>query len=256
MNQDVAACASIMQRGDPDRFLAIMSAPVAVREKLFPLYAFNVEVARAPWVTQETMIAEMRLQWWRDGLEEIQKGGPVRRHEVVTPLSTTLSAENVDLLDRLIEARRWDIYKDPFEDEAHFKRYLDDTAGNLLVVAVGLIGSVDEPLARQIAYADGLARWFQAIPKLEEQQRVPLVDGRPEALVDLAKDALSGLKSARKALGHISNDVASVLRSAWLAEPILKQVVQSPNLVADGALGTSEFHKKFKLLSKSVRGAW
>ena len=35
-----------------------MAAPVAARRVLFPLYAFNVEVARAPWVTQEAMIAE------------------------------------------------------------------------------------------------------------------------------------------------------------------------------------------------------
>ncbi|MDO6727331.1 squalene/phytoene synthase family protein [Cognatishimia sp. 1_MG-2023] len=256
MNQDIASCASLVQRGDPDRFQAIMSTTVALREKLFPLYAFNVEVARAPWVTQETMIAEMRLQWWRDALEEIEKGGAVRRHEVVTPLASILSGRDVSLLDRLIEARRWDIYKDPFENEAHYKRYLDDTAGNLLVTAVALVGEADEAAVRQIAYADGLARWFQAIPKLEEQQRVPLVDGRPEALVALANDALTGLTSARRMLGRLNPDVASVLRSTWLAAPILKQVLASPSLVADGALGTSEFRKKFNLLAKSFKGSW
>ena len=56
------ACAELVERGDPDRFLATMAAPVALRATLFPLYAFNVEIARAPWVTQEPMIAEMRLQ--------------------------------------------------------------------------------------------------------------------------------------------------------------------------------------------------
>ena len=60
----VAACAAIVQRADPDRFLAVMAAPVAVRARLFPLFAVNVEVARAPWVTQEPLIAQMRLQWW------------------------------------------------------------------------------------------------------------------------------------------------------------------------------------------------
>ena len=51
-----------------------MAAPVEARRVLFPLYAFNVEVARAPWVTSEPMIGEMRLQWWRDALEEIARG--------------------------------------------------------------------------------------------------------------------------------------------------------------------------------------
>ncbi len=83
----LAACADIVAKGDPDRFRAVMSVPLAARERLLPLYAFNVEVARAPWVTEEPLIAEMRLQWWRDALDEIAQGGTVRRHEVVDPLA-------------------------------------------------------------------------------------------------------------------------------------------------------------------------
>ena len=77
---DLTACAALVEKADPDRFRAAMAAPVAARAVLFPLYALNVEVTRAPWVTQEPMLAEMRLQWWRDALQEIADGGPVRRH--------------------------------------------------------------------------------------------------------------------------------------------------------------------------------
>ena len=102
----LAACAELVRRGDPDRFLAAMAAPPAARNVLFPLYAFNVEVSRAPWVTPEPLIAEMRLQWWRDALAEIAAGAPVRRHEVTTPLAAVLDAEGARLLDALVEARR------------------------------------------------------------------------------------------------------------------------------------------------------
>ena len=47
----VAACAALVERSDPERYLAVMAAPVWARERLFPLYAFNLEVARAPWVS-------------------------------------------------------------------------------------------------------------------------------------------------------------------------------------------------------------
>ena len=57
------------------------------RRVLFPLYAFNIEVSRAPWVTAEPMIAEMRLQFWRDVVEEIAAGKPPRAHEVAAPLA-------------------------------------------------------------------------------------------------------------------------------------------------------------------------
>ena len=51
-SDDMNACAQIVEKGDPARFRTVMAAPVEARLKLFPLYAFNVEVARAPYVTQ------------------------------------------------------------------------------------------------------------------------------------------------------------------------------------------------------------
>ncbi|MCA3454148.1 MAG: squalene/phytoene synthase family protein, partial [Rhodobacter sp.] len=93
----VAACAALVQRGDPDRFMAVMAAPVAARAPLLVLYAFNLEVARAPWVTQEAMIAEMRLQWWRDTVAAMAGPGPVRAHEVATPLAEVVRARRLPL---------------------------------------------------------------------------------------------------------------------------------------------------------------
>ena len=138
------ACADIVAKGDPDRFAAAMVAPIEARRILFPLYAFNVEVARAPWVTQEPMIAEMRLQWWRDVLTEIGQGGQVRKHEVTTPLAEVLDAESAVILDKLVQARRWDIYRQAFEDEAHFAEYLDATGGGLMWVAARALAELGE----------------------------------------------------------------------------------------------------------------
>ncbi|MEO9460997.1 MAG: squalene/phytoene synthase family protein, partial [Marinomonas sp.] len=239
IDQDIAACAGIVQRGDPDRFAAVMAVKPAARDVLFPIYAFNVEVARAPWVTQETMIAEMRLQWWRDGLSEIIAGGDVRRHEVVTPLAGVLDAHGAGVLDWLVEARRWDIYKDPFEDQAHFERYLMQTAGGLMYIAARALGDVREDVARDVGYAQGLANWLQAIPALESQKRVPLVDGRPEAVAALAQDGLRRLKKARAARGAVSSAAGQALLAGWQAETILKQAAQEPHRVIEGALGAS-----------------
>ncbi|UZD92297.1 squalene/phytoene synthase family protein [Cognatishimia activa] len=256
MNPDIAACAGIVQKGDPDRFLAIMSGPLHLREKLFPLYAMNVEVARAPWVTQESMIAEMRLQWWRDALEEIAKGGEVRRHEVVTPLSEVLNSKQAEALYVLVEARRWDIYKDPFEDVAAFQTHLDDTAGVLLAVAAELAGASETQHIQTVGRVDGLARWFQAIPALEAQGRIPLVDGRASAVAELAKEALADFKMARVEIGRVDRDVAAVLRLTWQSSSLLKQAMKNPNVVQEGNLYNGEFRNKFSLLWKSLNANW
>ena len=241
------ACAELVQRADPDRFLATMAAPLAARPALFALYAFNVEVARAPWVTQEAMIAEMRLQWWRDALEEIAKGDGVRAHEVTQPLAEVLDAQGADMLDRLVQARRWDIYKDPFEDVAHFSEYLDSTAGHLAWAAARATGARQgEQAVRDVAWASGLANWFLAIPQLEDSGRVPLVDGRQEAVRELAQNGLKRLANARP-----DRAAKPALLATWRAKAVLRQVVKHPHRVADGAVQQSEFARRFSLLARS-----
>ncbi|NJM84676.1 MAG: squalene/phytoene synthase family protein, partial [Tabrizicola sp.] len=124
----IDACAALVSRGDPARFQAVMAAPVSARARLLPLYAFNLEVARAPWVTEEPMIAEMRLQWWRDVVAAAASGA-ARAHEVAGPLHEVIRTCGLPLpvMDRLIEARRWDIYREAFTDKAAFTAYIEAT---------------------------------------------------------------------------------------------------------------------------------
>ena len=252
----LTACAQLVERGDPDRFLATMAAPPAARQILFPLYAFNLEVARAPWVTEEAMIAEMRLQWWRDALEEIAKGQAVRKHEVTTPLADTLPAKTAAKLDTLVAARRWDIYKDPFEDQAHFDQYIDQTAGNLLWAAATTLGAGDEATLRDLGYAQGVANWFRAIPDLEARKRIPLLDGTAHGIAQLAETALTRLRRARANRHKISAAARPALLAAWEAKAILTQAARTPHRVAEGTLGQSPARKRLSLMLKSATGRW
>jgi phytoene synthase len=235
-SDDLTACAALVERGDPLRFRTAMMAPVAQRGALFALYAFNVEVSRAPWVTSEAMIAEMRLQWWRDVLEEIAEGKTVRRHEVATPLSQVITPEHARLLDELVAARRWDIYRDPFEDEADLERYINQTAGNLMWVGATLLGQAAEAPVRRAGYSAGIGAWLRAIPALEEAGRVPLLDGTPAGVAALAEGGLSALNEARMGRSSIARACAPALFPATAAEPALKQARNHPQSVVEGQL--------------------
>jgi phytoene/squalene synthetase len=255
-NADLTACADLVRRADPDRFMATMAAPVSARAVLFPLYALNVEVARAPWVTQEPMIAEMRLQWWRDAVEEIAQGGPVRRHEVVTPVSEILSPDLARGMDAMIAARRWDIYKGPFEDADHFAAYIDETSGTLSWVTARSLGEADEQVVRDFGYAAGLANWLRAIPDLEARKRIPLLDGTSEAVQALAQDGLARLTRARRARKAVSVAAGPALLAGWQAGAILRQAAQAPQRVADGTLGQSEARKRLALMARAATSRW
>jgi len=243
----VAACAEIVQRGDPDRFLSAMAGPVAARSVLFPIYALNVEVARAPWVTAEPMIAEMRLTWWREALAEIKTRVPVRPHEVTTPLAAVLDAGSADLLIALIEARRWDIYTDPFADEAALAAYLDATAGGLTWAAARALGASDgEALCRGVAWAGGLAAWFLAVPMLEARGRCPLPDRREAAIAALAERGRALLRQKPP------KAAAPALLWTWRASALLTQAQHAPGRVLDGTLRQSEFMRRASLIQAAL----
>ncbi|MBR9823229.1 MAG: squalene/phytoene synthase family protein [Rhodobacteraceae bacterium] len=253
---DLTACAELVERGDAARFRTTMAAPPEARLALFPLWAFNIEVSRAPWVTQEPMIAEMRLQWWRDALEEIRLGEGIRRHEVVTPLSARLTADGAGLLDQLIEARRWDIWKEPFEDEAHFRRYLDQTSGHLLRAGGGMLGgALAEAVAADAGFVLGLAAWFRAIPALEAAGRLPLPDGRDRAVEALAAEGLTRARALRARRREIAGSLGPLFYGLPEAVAVLKLALATPARVKAGALETAPLAQRLGLLRASF-GRW
>jgi len=253
-NDPVLACAEVVERGDPDRFMAAMAAPAQARKILFPVYAFNIEISRVPWVTNEPVIAQMRLQFWRDILDEIAQGKTPKTHDIVTPLSGFLDAKSVKFLDQLIEARYWDIQRDPFDNMDDFNRYIEKTAGNLMLVTARALGRAEENTVMDFAYAAGVANWLRAIPALEAAGRRPLPNGRPDAVREFAENALKRLKNARKNSAGISREARAALLSGWQAEGLLKQAISAPHRVAEGRLGLSEFSRRFSLLFKAGTG--
>lgn len=255
-DDDLTACAELVQKSDPDRFLATMAAPVQARPLLFALYAFNVELARAPWASQESMIAEMRVQWWRDVGAEIAEGKPVRRHYVATPLARFLNPELAACVDGMAEARRWDIYKDPFEDQAVFDSYIDRTSGSLMWMAAASLGQADEAVVRDFAYGIGVANWLRAIPELEAQKRIPLLDGTLEGVQALALKGLEKIQNSRSSGGRVSKQSGIALLAGWQAESLLKQAIRQPERVAQGSLGQSEFRRRAGLMWRAASGRW
>jgi phytoene synthase len=246
---------ALIARGDPTRFAALQAAPPQARAALVPLYAFNLEISRAPWVSKEPMVAEMRLQWWRDAAEDLGRG-IVRGHEVLAPLAEVIDAQHLPLevLDRMIEARRWDIYSEPFEDQSAMDAYLDDTAGGLMWLSGKALGGRDEAALRDYGWAMGLASYLQAVPELAARGRIPLLDGRDSAIALLAQRGLDRLARARKA--GIARSIRPALLAGWQTQGLLRMAVQDPGRVGDAALQLSEFSRRGGLLVQAFTGRW
>lgn len=244
------ACAGLVQRGDPDRFLAVMAAPLPARAQLFPLYAFNLEVARAPWVTDEPLIAEMRLQWWRDVVENTASGA-AKAHEVAGPLHSVIRGFGlpVAVLDRLIAARRWDIHKEPHED---LGAYLEDTGAGLMWLAARALGAPDtaEAAVRAYGWATAAAGYLRAAPELQARGRQTLPEGVSAA--DLARQGLEKLAFARAGRKGVPKAAAPALLAGWQTEGLLRQALGSQS----SPLQLTEFQRRGLLLWQAFSGRW
>lgn len=259
MNDDLNACAALVERGDPVRFRAAMAAPVAARRVLFPLYAFNLEVARAPWVTQEPLIARMRLQWWRDALAEIAEGGVVRRHEVVTPLALAIRAEDVPALDRLVAARDRDVEPADFTNEAEVLDYLDATSTGLIAVAAHRLGgdasgAAVGDVAGSAGRALGLANWLMAVPVLEAAGRRPLPEGSDTAIAGLARAGTVAWQEVRRAWRGVPNAAKPAFFPMAGAGMILRRALRDPGLVRADGLEPGQLQARLRMAAMAVSG--
>lgn len=255
--EDVTRCAELVRRGDPERFATAMTAPPGPeRDALMVLYAFNLEVARAPYVTTEPMIARMRLQWWADVLDEIAAGGPVRRHEVATPLGALVARTGISVgpLREIVAARAWDVERAPFEDDAALIAHLEHTGGTLMRAAAEATGGAAETGALFGAGA-AAANWLRAVPALIAAGRTPLPRSDEDSVRDLARWGLARMASARElSRGAKAARGMAALRAGYLAEPVLRRVMRSPGAVLDGTLEPSEFYKRMRLLVLTLAG--
>jgi len=94
-----------LKRTDEDRWLATRYAPPEGRERLVAIYLLNQELQRTLH-TKEPMLGKIRIQWWRETIEQISGKGPVRRHDLAEELARItkgrpdLIAPINDLIDR------------------------------------------------------------------------------------------------------------------------------------------------------------
>ena len=261
----VDACAELVRRGDPDRFRTALTAPMPARADLMVIYAFAGEVARAPWVTSEPLIAEMRLQWWVDAVDEIFDATP-RRHEVVDALSDVVARHDLprDLLQRMIAARRADAYGEAFADADALDGYLRDTSAGPMEAAARVLGagtgkdgdaeSAAIPVVQEFAFAAGAAAFVRALPSLRAAEWTPIADtAMLRALLARAGSALRGARQRRK---QVPGACLPALLAGWRVDGTLKVAGRNPEAAFATPAESSEFATRTGLFLRHATGRW
>jgi phytoene synthase len=252
-----AHCEALVRAADKDRFLAGLFAPADKRRHLYALYAFNAEIARVREVIRTPMAGEIRLQWWRDALNDAAstpaearpRQSDVRASPVADALLATIAACRlpVEPLLTLIEARSFDLYDDPMPSFDALYGYVRKTSSSLIELAARILAGPD-PIATGLAgpagIGLGLARLMQAFPAhasrrqlylpldlLDQHGAVPadLFAGKttPQlqaAVADLRARARLELDQVTPSRGRLAAEVLPAFLPVALAKPLLARL--------------------------------
>ena len=230
---------SQVRRADPDRWLSSrFIADAGRRADVIAIYAFNQELARAAAGAREPMVAEIRLTWWREGLDELLAGRPPRGHPVMQALDQAIRRGNLAAppLEALAESGFEDLDQDRFADEAALERYLDATSGAIMALAAAITGGVDAAPLRPAAHAWGLRSLIR--------RKAAGIDRFPEgwSASEPAARARQALAEARSAIVALPVEVFPAVAHLTLLDGYLK------------GREASELEKRARLTWAALRG--
>jgi phytoene synthase len=201
--------------GEPDRYLAALLAPAAVRADLVALAAFAGEVGRVPFATRrEPRLGEVRLQWWRESLA--RPGSERTGNPVADAVRAAMARHRLPLVlvEAVVEAARDQLNPRAFADDAALLANLERGQGALFTLAGLILLPAAAALVqtyRAAGAAYGLARLLYELP---------LSLGTGRVLLPLARLAAAGVDLERAlAAGEVAGldrVVADLARAARL----------------------------------------
>lgn len=222
---------------EPDRHLAALLSPRAVRHDLIALAAFVGELKRIPQIVSDPHLAEIRLAWWRDALLSKETGATGNPLADAMRALIAHHALDRDALAAWLDAFAHTFYSAPPQNDAHLDLELSLIEGTpfafAAVICGGQLASPDvEAACKTAGIAYGLARTGLEFPRSLARGRVPLpalvsedadVNAVNPAQARRVLAALAGPRAAaaKSQFGKLSPAVKAALLPVALVEPYL-----------------------------------
>lgn len=146
-------CLDLVKKYDPDIYYASRYANASQQEHMITLAAWQIELRQVVAQVSTPPLGEIRLQWWRDALDEILHQKPVRSHPVVLAMASLIdyNRNNQSSLDGLtkgieeaITARARLLYDAPFVSADDFLTWAKQAEGNVFVELLSSSESDDD----------------------------------------------------------------------------------------------------------------
>ncbi|OTB00136.1 hypothetical protein M426DRAFT_244083 [Hypoxylon sp. CI-4A] len=170
-------CVAQLRQSDYDSYLIRNLLPKSRQDAYDALRAFNLELVRLPELVSNPTIGLMRMQFWRDAVNNTFAGKPPKEpimillHKVISELNEmggTPSSIKFWLL-RLINTREKHMDNRPFANMASLEEYAENTYSTLMysnLAALPIHSMHVDHLASHIGKACGIVAILRGIPFL------------------------------------------------------------------------------------------
>jgi len=198
--QSAQHAADFLRANDRDRYFATLVLRPEVRPAVQALYAFSADVATIRDRAREPAPGEIRLQWWVDALEG-KDHGSVRSNPLADALLGAIEDYRLPAgaLQRLIAARRFDLYDDPMPDMPSFEGYAGETASVLYQLAAMILND-----GAQVDTGDAAGHLGVAHALIGHLRAFGLNASRGRLLLPLSIFSINGVNEAEIFAGTVS----------------------------------------------------
>jgi phytoene synthase len=141
----------LMERGmtgiveDPERNLILTYAPASGRGGLEALLALDDALAKLLRSTREPALGQMRLAWWREALEKLDRA-PAPAEPVLKALEAEVLRHGVTGTSLVPIVHGWEVLIEEEELGPDAMRRFAEGRGQLFIAAGALLGSKGDPL--------------------------------------------------------------------------------------------------------------
>ena len=154
----------------PDCYFSTLLAPAEKQNALFAVHAFDAEISGIASQVSDPAVGEIRLQWWYDTLASVFAGEP-QQHPVAKQLVDIIPRYDLPahLFTRLVDAHRFDIYREPMGDMEALQAYFNNTSVAITDLAcrilIGEEALAIKELTEKCGTAWGMGRIIAAFPQ-------------------------------------------------------------------------------------------
>lgn len=253
-------CLELVKKCDYENYLAILLLPPNIQRAAFGLRAFNIEMAQVQEVTSQKQIAQMRMQFWKDAIEQIFQGQPPHKPAAME-IAGACKYFNLSKqwIDRMVKARASQLTKTAYtsvQDAEDFAEQINASLYYLLLECLNVKSVHTDHVASHLGKAQGLVTLVRSVPFHASQRSVMLpldllvrhkvsqediIRGKElqsvkDVIFDVASVAHQHLEKARSLKDSIPTNVYPVFLNASVCDYYLKALQEADFNVFDSKL--------------------